>query len=420
MQREKLIFVGTSDLSGHFRGKAFPASDLVARAERGMGQPPTNIMLSAFGPIHATPFGTAGENALIPDLSTRVDVWFGDEDAGESFVIGDLKTAEGAYWECCPRNFLRRALDALYSEFGLTVLAAFEQEFYLPAVPVGPAASFRLESLRRTGIFGEALLGALRAAGLEPDSFVPEYAAGQYEVTVAPKRGLRAADDAVIVREMIRAVAWRLAQPVTIAPLLTPDGVGSGTHIHFSLFGADNIPILPDSARPHGLSERGEHFVAGIQTFLPALVALTAPSVPSYFRLRPNKWAPTTSDLATSDRGAALRLCPSASPDPATAARRFNVEFRVADATASPYLALGAVLHAGLEGLRRRLTLPVEAAPLPQSLNVALDLLQSSGAAKTWLGPQLHAIYLQLKRAEIAALETLSDAEICHRYTEVY
>ena len=73
MQREAMIFVGTSDLSGHFRGKSFPAADLPSRLERGAGIPPANLFISAFGPIQVTPFGTVGEVFLIPDPSRMTD-----------------------------------------------------------------------------------------------------------------------------------------------------------------------------------------------------------------------------------------------------------------------------------------------------------------------------------------------------------
>src|ERR1700678_1789297 len=72
MQREQIVFVGTSDLSGHFRGKSFPASDLNARLKRGVGLAPTNIFMSAFGPIQMTTFGTLGEVFLVPDPEARV------------------------------------------------------------------------------------------------------------------------------------------------------------------------------------------------------------------------------------------------------------------------------------------------------------------------------------------------------------
>lgn len=420
MQREKLIFCGTSDLAGHFRGKAFPAADLEARAVRGMGMPPANILLSGLGPIYATPFGTAGDVALVPDLSTRVDAWFGDDDAGESFVLADIMTAEGCVWECCPRDFLRRALNGLQAGAGVTVVAAFEQEFYARSLQANGIGSFRIEGARRAGLLGEALLGALRAAGLVPDSFVAEYAPGQFEVTVAPAQGLRAADEAVIAREMIRAVGWRLGAGVTLAPLLTPDGVGSGTHIHISFLDADGRPMLHDACAADELSALGRHFISGISHFLPAITALTAPSAASYLRLRPNKWAPTLADVAVRERGAAIRLCTSLSAEPAVRASQFNVEFRVADATASPYLALGAVLHAGLEGIRRRMEPPSEAATLPHDLATALDLLRDCEPARQWMGPLLFDIYLQGKRAELASLEGLSTREICDRYAAVY
>jgi glutamine synthetase len=420
MQREKLIFCGTSDLAGHLRGKAFPAADWDARAVRGMGMPPANIMLSAFGPILATPFGTAGDVALVPDPSTRVDVWFADDDAGESFVLADIMTGEGRHWECCPRHCLRRALDALKAEAGVTVVAAFEQEFYARALVNEGPGSFRLASARRSGLLGEALLGALRAAGLVPESFVPEYATGQFEVTIAPAVGLRAADEAVITREMIRAVGARLGQQVTLAPLLSAEGVGSGTHIHISFLGEDGSPALHEAGAAGELSPLGRWFVAGIAHHLPEIAALTAPSAASFLRLRPNKWAPTAADVGERNRGAAIRLCTSLSGDPQTRARQFNVEFRVCDATASPYMALGAVLHAGLEGIRRRLDLAGQAPPLPQDLAAALDLLRNSQASRHWMGPLLHDIYLQAKRAELAALDGLSPQEVCDRYVAAY
>src|SRR5436190_12358325 len=141
-------------------------------------------------------------------------------------------------------------------------------------------------------------MAAMRAAGLTPDSFLPEYGKRQYEVTVAPSRGLRIADEAVIQREMARAVAHRLGHRAIFAPILDPDGVGNGTHIHFSLWDGSDRPVLYDAARaPYRLSQIGEHFVAGLIEHLPILTAITAPSVASYYRLQPNRWAPTWANL---------------------------------------------------------------------------------------------------------------------------
>jgi len=420
MQREQIVFVGTSDLSGHFRGKSFPAADLAARLERGVGLAPTNMFISAFGPIHVTPFGNRGEVFLIPDPSTRVCVPF-EGTPSEYFFLGDIRTQEGAPWDFCPRQVLRRALERLERETGLTLLSTFEQEFLYDGVPTEPWYPYELHSYRRQGPFGEALLAALRQGGVVPDSFLAEFGPQQFEVTCAPAPGLRSADDAVITRELTRAVALRFGHSVSFTPLPDPVGVSSGTHIHWSFLDRDGAPSLYDESGPMHLSRAGAAFVAGLLHHLPSLCAVTAPSVVSYFRLRPNRWAPLRADVGVADRGAAVRICPLAGGDAAQRARQFNVEFRVADATASPYLVLAMLVQAGLAGIREGRTLANEPArPLPSSLGEALTLLAASEPAAEWLGADLHTAYVQFKRAEIASLEGLDEEEICRRYALAY
>jgi glutamine synthetase len=420
MQREEIAFVGTSDLSGHFRGKSFPTADLAARLKRGVGLAPTNIFLSALGPIQYTAFGTQGEVFLIPDPATRVVVPFAGS-ASEHFYIGDIRTLDETPWDFCPRHVLRRALDRLESELRLKLLATFEQEFIYSGVPEHPWQPYALDSFRRQGTFGESLLAALRHAKVIPDSFLSEYGPRQFEVTSAPAVGLRAADHAVITREITQAVAYRLGQRVSFTPIPTPDGVSNGTHIHWSFLDREEQPVLYDEARPWQLSELGASFLAGIQHHLPALCAVTAPSVPSYYRLRPNHWAPVHADVGSLDRGASLRICPVSSADPAQRARQFNLEYRVADATASPYLALAMLVQAGLDGVRERREINLQdPRPLPASLEAALALLEETSAAAEWLGSDLLAAYLKFKRAEIKGLDNLDENEICRRYAESY
>jgi glutamine synthetase len=419
MQREQIVFVGTSDLSGHFRGKSFPVADLPARLERGVGLAPTNLFLSAFGPIQMTPFGTAGEVFLVPDPATRVCVPF-EGSATEYFLLGDIKTLEGEPWGFCPRHVLRRSLDRLQTETGLRLFSTFEQEFIYSGVPAHPAQPYELDALRRQGLFGETLLSALRQAGVVPDSFLSEFGPQQFEVTVAPAVGLRAADEAVITRELTQAVAFRLGHRVSFTPLPEPQGTSNGTHIHWSFLNSDDQPVLYEEGRPRGLSVLGSEFVAGVLHHLPMLCAVTAPSVASYYRLRPNRWAPVQADVGTLDRGTALRLCPAVGHDPLLRARQFNIEFRVADATASPYLALAMLVQAGLDGVRQHMDIEARPRPLPGSLGEALTLLQESRAAAEWLGTELHPAYIAFKRAEIKSLDQLQESEICRRYAEVY
>jgi glutamine synthetase len=288
-------------------------------------------------------------------------------------------------------------------------------------VPAHPWRPYELEGLRRQGLFGEVLLGALRQAAVVPDSFLAEYGPRQFEITTAPAIGLRAADEAVITRELVRAVAYRFGQAASFAPMSDPNGVANGTHIHFSFLDSDAQPVLFDAQRPWQMSDIGRHFVAGILHHLPALCAVTAASVASYCRLRPNRWAPVHADFGIADRGAAVRVAPLNGTDPLQRARQFNVEFRVCDATANPYLALAVVVQAGLDGIQAQREIdPDSHRMLPTNLAQALDLLEQTPAATDWLGAELLAGYLMFKRAEYRALESLDESEICRRYAEVY
>jgi glutamine synthetase len=434
VESEPLVFIGTCDLAGLVRGKGFAQTELSQRLREGVGLAPSNIMMSPFGPILDTPYGTEGDLMLVPDTSTFVEVEF-DGAAAERFYLGDITTIFGQYWECCPRHFLRSALEALEHESGLTLVAAFEQEFTYTGVEDRPGATYSLDAWRRQGRFGEHLVASLRTAGLVPDTFLPEYGPRQFEMTIAPARGLRAADEAVIARELARAVAHRLGHRAIFSPMLDPDGIGNGTHIHFSLRDNAERPVLYDPDAPRRIAAGpGENFVAGVLDNMPLLCAITAPSPASYFRLRPNRWAPTWANIGVQDRGASLRVCPIFGPP---AAHNFNVEYRVADATASPYLALGALVWAGLDGIRRGLNLPTEsernfwdmtdaerheagARPLPRSLDESLGLFGDSKAAREWFGEELFGCYLRFKRAELRAVEGLSPADICAKYAEIY
>src|SRR5215207_2254712 len=94
--------------------------------------------------------------------------------------------------------------------------------------------------------------------------------------------GRAAADRAAAFREVLREVARRLGYRASFAPMADPGGVGNGVHVHMSLVDPDGTPVLYDAGRPGSLSETGARFAAGILEHLPALCAITAPSVISY------------------------------------------------------------------------------------------------------------------------------------------
>ncbi len=423
MLREELVFVGTCDIAGHVRGKGFPASAWETRRHKGVGWTHSNLMQTAFGPILDSPFGTGGDLMIVPDPDAEVHVDFADGSAAEHFFLGNIRNTDGSPWECCPREFLRCAVAALRAAGGWSLLAAFEQEFVYTGNEDRPGDAYALGAFRRQGVFGESFVAALREAGVAPDSFLAEYGVRQFEVTVAPAPALRAADQAVITREMARAAAHRLGHRAVFSPMPAPEGVGNGVHIHMSLRDKDDRPATHDPAGTLGLSEAAAAFAAGILHHLPTIAAITAPSPVSYLRLTPNRWAPTAIDIVRQDRGAALRVCPVfGAADPRETAAQFNLEFRVCDAAASPYLALGAVIFAGADGLRRGLSLPApesEKQALPRSLSAALDAMEAS-AVRDWFGPVFFEAYLRHKRSEAAHVAALGAADLCRRYFEVY
>ena len=168
MLREELIFVGTCDIAGHVRGKGFPAREIDARRRKGVGWTHSNLMQTAFGPILDTPFGTAGDLMIVPDPAAEVRVDFGDGSAVEHFILGDIRNTDGSPWECCPREFLRRAVAALEAASGLWLIAAFEQEFVYTGNQQRDGDAYSLGAFRRQGAFGESFVAALRAAGVVP------------------------------------------------------------------------------------------------------------------------------------------------------------------------------------------------------------------------------------------------------------
>lgn len=326
-----LVFVGASDLAGLVRGKAFPASEWEKRVRRGVGWTPTNVQITCFDAIAESPFGALGDLALIPDPKTRVRLPAEDGRAALDFALGEIRSLEGEPWEFCTRSLARQALDGLQEIAGLRLRAAFEHEFQLSDVAPSPGG-YGFRGFRAAQPWAERLMEAMRLAGLEPDTFMKEYGPAQYEVTNAPAEGLRAADDAVLLRMLVQEVVAAAGHSATFAPILDPDGVGNGVHVHMSLIDADGAPATHDPADVHGLSQAARHFIGGILAHLDQILALLAPSDVSYLRLTPHRWSAAFNNLGYRDREASVRICPVSSADPEAIARQYNFEIRACDA----------------------------------------------------------------------------------------
>lgn len=433
-----LIMVCTSDVAGQLRGKAIPRKRVEARREIGVGWTPTNILITSFGPIAPSPWGALGDLYIQPDFSTLVDLNLPELGMCESFVLGDVRELNGESWDCCLRGQLATAIARLQDRHGLTLQVGFEHEFHYAGSEAQPGLGYALRAQRRLGAFPNRLMTVLDAAGLSIDTFMPEYGPGQCEVTVGHKESLRAADEAAILRELVRATARGLGTRASFAPILDPEGVGNGVHVHFSLLDSNGVSVCRDAAEATGISKTAGAFLAGILRHMPEFLALTAPAVVSYLRLTPNRWSAAYNNLGNQDREAALRICPVFGPrDELNMARGFHFEYRAADAAASPHLVLAALINAGVSGLDDDLPTPTvtsqdlshldEAAlsqigceRLPLSLEEALSRLTESAWAKASFGETLIDVIDRHKRAEIAFMSDASEKEMCERYALAY
>jgi len=429
----------TTDLIGVTRGRSFPTDELEHYLATGCGWVPANSALTPQDIIASTnPWGAYGDLRLIPDVSSRVTVNNGPDATAPAldFIHGDLRETDGRPWGACPRTLLRHEVERYRAELGLQVNAAFEHEFNLNSGTTEHLA-FSLEAQRQGAEFGGWLLSALRAGGVEPELFLPEYGKHQYEITCRPALGVAAADRAVNVREITREIARQMNLDVSFAPKNSEHAVCNGVHLHVSLLDLAAQPVMYDAGTTNGLSTLGQHWAAGILHYLPALCAFTAPTPVSYERLQPHHWSASYACLGQRNRETALRICPTVSLGGKSVAAQYNVEFRALDATASPHLAMAALLIAGRLGIEQRLALNAITDEVPDALNEeqrqargivalpaslaeALDCLRQSEALIEALPNALLDTYFALKSEELTLTEQLSPAELCEHYARLY
>jgi glutamine synthetase len=437
MVREEMIVACCTDLAGKVRGKAFPASQFDVRKKRGVGWTPTNVQITCFDAIAESPFGALGDLVLIPDEASRVRAVLEEGGDAEHFVLGDIRHTDGRPWELCTRSILKSALERLERLTGLTLFGAFEHEFQFRGTTSRAGDAYTVAGFRAGREFAETLIAAIRSAGLEPDTFMKEYGPAQYEVTIGPARGIAIADQATILRELVRTVGEKLEQPVTFTPIRDPASVGNGVHIHLSFRDRDDNPATYDPKGPYGLGKHAGQFIAGILKYLDSIIAITAPSVISYLRLTPHRWSAAFNNMGFRDREASVRICPVSDLSDLAKPAQFNFEYRAADAAASPHLQLAAIVHAGAQGIEEGLPAPQATEEdlslldpetlrargflrLPQTLDEALDRFKANDVATSWFPKGFADVYVLHKKGERAYLGERSQAEICALYEQVY
>jgi glutamine synthetase len=406
---------------GTVRAKASSLRGLENRIRTGIGL--TVAMQAMNGLDQLQPvegMGPVGEIRLVPDPATFRVLPYAPR-LGAMLV--DHVELDGEPAPVCQRSFLKR-MEARLAERGAALEVAFENEFSLATVvdgqvvPIDSGLCFSTISATAAQDYVDELAAALEEQAIGLEQYYSELGHGQHEISTPHAPALRAADEQLLVRETIRGVAARHGLVASLAPKPWPDNAGNGGHIHFSLWDADGSRNrFHDSGAADGLSGEARSFVAGVLEHLPGLCGLTAPSFNSYRRIVPQYWAGAFVCWGHDNREAPLRV-PSVFWGMEEAST--NVELKAADASSNPWLAIGGLIAAGLDGLERGLEPPepVEVDPatlgeeererlgiaaMPSSQVEALDALAGDGVLMDALGPVLAESYLAVRRSEWAA-----------------
>ncbi|QBD80921.1 glutamine synthetase [Ktedonosporobacter rubrisoli] len=428
----RLVRFQYCDNGGVIRGKATHASRLPTRISEGIGQ---TLAMGAWTGVETLAaverMGPVGEFRLIPDPQTFSILPYVPNTAS---MMCDMITLDGQPWAADPRAFLKRMLARLARQ-GRRCEASVEHEFYFARqemgkyVPADRSLCYSTNGLDEQAEVMDAVLAALEAQGILIELFHTELGPSQQELSIHHSEALRAADTVCLVRETVRGVARKFDLLATFAPKPFIDQAGSGAHIHFSLWeGKRNL--FYDPTQPGTLSQLGRHFIGGVLHHLRGLLALSCGSVNSYSRLLPHFWSSAYIAWGFDNREGAIRV-------PSTFWGRegdsLNLELKCADHSGNPYLALGGLLAAGLDGVERRLEPgePVAIDPgnfsdaereqrgirrLPTTLSEALDALEQDQVLLDALGPLLSAAYLAVKRNEVDFFKDKSPEEIAAQH----
>lgn len=409
------------DNANVIRGKAVHRKSLSEYLQFGVGistaQQAIPVMYDA--PIPGSGLGPVGEVRLIPDWNTLTPLPYAP---GHARVLGNF-FKDGQPWNLCPRHFLKTMVASAERE-GLEVIAVFENEFYLlrpteegfKAADQTVFASTLSMDLHQLVI--DEIAEALIEQGMLVEQYYPESGPGQQEISILYTHALAAADQQIAFRETVRAIAIEHNLIASFLPKIFPDKPGNGCHLHLSLW-QEGENLLPSLENNGELSEVARRFMAGILDHLPGLMALTTPSPNSYHRIRPHCWSGAFRCWGIDNREAALRV--PTNPDLSSPN---HFELKTVDAAANPYLALGAVIAAGLDGVRQGLELaePVGVDPgqmsdsersngnierLPRNLGQSIEQLSKDKVLLDALGPELAQAYLAVRKAEWEAMKDL-------------
>lgn len=323
---------------------------------------------------------------------------------------------------------------------GFTVHSAFEFEFMLlNETPESLRAKDfhdidhfaqgnRTYSLQSAALHDDLLAGleeTMAALDIELDAIHTELGPGTFEAPLSHAEGLKAPDDAALFKNFAKAYFLRQGLMAAFLSKMSPDLPGQSGHFHLSLRGAgDGAPVFADDTAPDGLSRTARHFIGGLVTLMPEMLALCSHTVNAYKRMVPGAWAPTYASWGVQNRTAAARII----NDTAEATR---VEFRVPSADTNPHAAFAMCLGAGLWGIENAVepppatdadcyaSEPAAHARFPGTLGEAAARLAASEAARHIFGDVFIDTVATMRRHEEAAYRRHVSSWELGRYLEV-
>ncbi len=420
---EGFVLLGMPDVHGSIRGKAFRPGAFRSAVEKGTVM--TDLWLG-LDPVDMpiTDYREYGINTGAPDLLLQPDPGTGrplEWRPGWGICLADPSWPDGSRCRLASREVLRDVL-ADMADLGYEVMAGFEYEVRIfdgAGDPLSSGISYSLGEIGRFDRLLEVLVPALEGLGVDLEAVHTEAGPGLLELNIAARRGLRAADDAALLKFAVKEVAASLGLTASFLAKTMPLEEGSSGHIHLSLWQGEHNAFAPtaDGELPATCMSA----IGGILDHLPAASLLVNPTVNSYKRLVPGYFAPVNVSWGYENRSTSVRAIRGNRP------ARSRLECRRPGADANPYLALAALLASAMIGIREGASPPApetgdvseraDLPPLPNSLESALRAFRSDTALQEAMGAEFSDYYAISRAWELRAWqESVSDWER-ERYT---
>ena len=394
------------DMQGRLMGKRFQAEFFVESAWEETHSCnyllATDLEMDTVEGYAATSWAAGyGDYTMKPDLSTLRRVpWL----EGTALVLCDvLDHHTHAEVPHSPRAILKRQVERLEA-LGLRAMMASELEFFLFKQTYEEAQDAGYRLLAPLGAYNEdyhifqttkeegvmrAIRNGLQGAGIPVENSKGEADAGQEEINVRYSDALDMADNHAIIKNACKEIAWAKGKALTFLAKWDTAKAGNSCHIHQSLWTLDGKSAFADAAGEQGMSEMMRHYLAGLLTHAGDITYFLAPYINSYKRFAAGTFAPTKAIWSTDNRTAGYRLCGAGT-------QAVRVECRVGGADLNPYLAMAALIAAGLDGIENKLALEPEftgdaygakkARAIPETLRAATAALKKSKMLRAALG----------------------------------